>query len=124
MVKKLRRAKKESYQNIFFSVFLVFLFVAVIGLLFVSNWRLSQKRTELNSRIEVLKQEIGVLEKQNQELKTKISESQKESFLEKEAREKFNLKKPGEEVVVVVPEESKKENPKEKEKIWWNPLTW
>lgn len=68
---------------------------------------MNQKREELKSRIENLKKEIEALAKKNEELSSQISESQKESFFEKEAREKFNLKKPGEEeVVILAPEES------------------
>lgn len=68
---------------------------------------MNQKREELRARIENSKKEIEALAEKNEELANQISQSQKESFFEKEAREKFNLKKPGEEeIVILAPEES------------------
>ena len=74
------------------------------------NFKINKKRSELNSRVNSLKQEISVLEKRNEELKTQTSLILEEEYLEKEAREKLNLKKPGEKVVTIIPEE--KENNK------------
>lgn len=68
--------------------------------------------------MENLKAEIESLEKQREELSQKISQTQTESFLEKEARERFNLKKPGEEAVVILAPEEKKEEVKEQKTFW------
>ncbi len=96
----------------------------IIGFLIVSNFRINQRRTELNSRIGELKEKIQVLEAKRQELQARISQSDEESYLEKEARERFNLKKPGEEVVKVLPPEQKTEEAQKPEKKWWNPFCW
>jgi len=50
-----------------------------------------------------LEDQIKALQEKKAKLQAGISASESESFLEKEAREKLGLKKPGEEVVVVMP---------------------
>lgn len=122
MVTKFRKIKKERHQSIFFSVVLGVLIFVVVGFLVVSNFKMGQKRTELNSRIENLRKEIQILEEKHETLQAQISETSKEYYLEKEARERFNLKKPGEEVVTILPQEEAEEG--QKERKWWNPFTW
>ena len=86
--------------------------------LLTSNSKLSERKEELSSRISSLSEEIQVLEKENQELKAGIFQISQDSYLEKKAREQFNLKKPGEEVVAFIKEESEKEEVEEKENFW------
>lgn len=114
MVTKFKKSKKGSRQTIFFSTLLGILILIVIGFLVVSNWKINQKRTELSSRIEALRKEIQILEEKKQELEAGISQAGKEEYLEEVAREQLGLKKPGEEVVMVLPsEETKEEKPVE-----------
>ena len=121
MIAKFRKKKKRSsWRNIFFSMFLVALFIFVIGFLFITNWKIKQRRAELTNRIETLKQEVAILEEKNQEIKERISQSGKEEYLEEVARDQLGLKAPGEEVLVVKKEgEEEKEEVKEEEKSWW-----
>ncbi len=118
-----REARRGSWQNIFFFILLGSLILTVIGFLVVSNFRINQRRAELSSRIEGLKKEIQALEEKREALQARVSQSGEEGYLEKEARESFNLKKPGEEVVKILPLEEKKEKSGE-EKQWWNPFSW
>ena len=115
-----RRKKKKSFQEIFLSVLFVFFTLAIIGLLTVSNLKIRERRKELLSQIETLEKEIQNVEKKNQELKAGISESQTEDYLEKEAREKLGLKKPGEEVVAIkkIQSEEKQKEQKEEKSLW------
>lgn len=53
-------------------------------------------------KIEEVQKEIKGLEKENQTFKAKVFQQGTKDYLEKEAREKYNLKKPGEEVAVIV----------------------
>ena len=88
--------------------------------MFITNWKIKQRREELTARIETLKQEVAILEQKNQEIKERISESGKEEYLEEVARDQLGLKASGEEVVVVKKEgEEEKEEVKEEEKTWW-----
>ena len=115
-----RRKKKKSFQEIFLSVLFVFFTLAIIGLLAVSNFKIRERRKELLAQIETLEKEIQNVEKKNQELKAGISESQTEDYLEKEAREKLGLKKPGEEVVAIkkIQSEEKQKEQKEEKSLW------
>jgi len=115
-----KQKKKKSFQEIFLSVLFVFFTLAIIGLLTVSNLKIRERRKELLSQIETLEKEIQNAEKKNQELKAGISESQTEDYLEKEAREKLGLKKPGEEVVAIkkIQSEEKQKEQKEEKSLW------
>lgn len=125
MITNFRRSKKrETRQTIFFSIFFGCLILLVIGFLVISNWKINQKRTELSFQIEALKKEIQILEKKKQELEAGISQTEKEEYLEKEARERLDLKKPGEEVVAVLLPEKNPEEKTAKEKNFWDPRTW
>ncbi len=122
MIAKFRKKKKRSsWKSIFFSMFFVILFILVIGFLFITNWKIKQRRAELTNRIETLKQEVALLEQKNQEIKERISQSGGKEYLEEVARDQLSLKAPGEEVVVVKKEaEEEKEEVKEEEKTWWD----
>ncbi|MDO8558721.1 MAG: septum formation initiator family protein [bacterium] len=94
------------------------LILTVVGFLAFSNFRISQRRAILNSQIEQLKAEIKAAEEKNRQLQVQAYESSQEEFLEKEAREKLNLKKPGEEVVAVLPSEEDKTEEPQKQSFW------
>ncbi len=96
-----------------------------MGFLIVSGWRISQNRAEFYSQIIALRTEIQSLERKNRELEVGIYQIDKEYFLEKKAREKFNLKRPGEQaVIILLPEQKENEIQKQEKEIWWNPFTW
>ncbi len=91
------KKRPSKISAIFFSLILLIM----IGFLVSSNWRLREKRLGFNSQLEILNKKIQNLEKINQGLKEKISALAEENYLEKVARETFNLKKSGEKVVVI-----------------------
>ncbi len=120
MIAKFRKKKKRSFgRNIFFSVLFGVLLLLVIGFLFVTNWKIKQRRAELAARTAALRQEIAILEQKNQEIKDRISQIEEGEYLEKVARDQLGLKAPGEEVVVVQKEEEEEKEVEEKEKTWW-----
>jgi len=61
------------------------------------------KKYKINKEIEDLKAQIASAEKSNQQISEMIDYLGSKDFLEKEAREKLNMKKPGEEVVIIEP---------------------
>lgn len=61
---------------------------------------------ELKSQLIKLQAELNELELKKTQLQTQVSEAANAEYLEKEARETFNLKKPGEEVVTILPVEN------------------
>lgn len=118
MIPKYKPIKKRSWQDTFFMVFFGFLIITVIGFLTVANFRISQKRSVMSSQIEKLKAEIKEAEEKKLQFEVNLNESLSEDFLEKSAREKLNLKKPGEEVVAVLPAEEEKEEEPIKQNFW------
>lgn len=62
------------------------------------------KKYKINKQIEDLRAQIASAEKSNQQISEMINYLGSQSFLEKEAREKLNMKKPGEEVVIIEPQ--------------------
>src|SRR3989337_2005949 len=56
-------------------------------------------------RIQKMKQDLQEIAKENETLQQEVQYYQSEEFVEKEAREKLNLVKPGE-TVIIVPEEA------------------
>ena len=116
--RKNKRPRKHRKESVFFSIFLTILFFCVIGLLIISNVKINQRRGELNSRIESLKTEMRALEEEKQILEAQVSQTEMESYLEKEARERFNLKKPGEEVVAFTKEKAEPGQQTEQEKTF------
>lgn len=115
--------QRNSYRDLFFSTVFLAIVIILVGLLLASNWKISRKRAELNFRIEELRNKIAEIEEKKKALTSQISDKASEEFLEKEAREVFNLKKPGEEVVTILPpEQSQEKEPLQEEKPWWRIL--
>lgn len=121
MVAKNKENKKGRGLFLFlFAAFLVFIAV----FLMLSNLRVSKERKKLITNLEYLKKEIVFLKGQNEEMERGLSQAQSKEVLEKVARERLNLKAPGEKVVAVKRPERKEEEAGEEEKNMWNPKTW
>ncbi|MBU4481285.1 septum formation initiator family protein, partial [Patescibacteria group bacterium] len=121
MIAYSKRFKKSRPR--FFALFFGIILLLMLGFLGLSNFKLNKKRAEFNSRLQILAPKIQELKKRNQELEEKISEIPTEDYLEQVAREKMNLKKPGEEVVVIKKEqESPTSTPAEKNNF--GPQNW
>ncbi len=130
MITKSKKNRKIAhFSDIFFSVLLGILVLIILGFLIITNIKIEQRRKTLLLKIENLKKEVQNLEEKNEKLKTSISQAGTLEYLEKIAREQFNLKAPGEEKVVILKvkkEEEKKEevNSQEEKKNIFNPLNW
>ena len=119
MLSKFKKNKKAgSWKNALFSILLGIAILLVIVFLFFTNWKINQRRAVLTARIAALKEEIAILVQKNEELEKKKSQIEGEEYLEKVARDQLNLKKPGEEVVVVAKEKEKEEEITEEKKTW------
>jgi len=73
---------------------------ALIGLI-ISVGRESYRKYQLTKEINRLKSEIERLENKDQNLADLLEYFEDESYLEKEARLKLNLQKPGEKLVII-----------------------
>ncbi|HUW71820.1 MAG TPA: hypothetical protein VMV66_01345 [Candidatus Humimicrobiaceae bacterium] len=120
MVANFKRSKKRSWPAVIFSIFLVFLAVGLIGSLAVTNWRISQRRAELQERSQVLKKEIQVLEEQVANLQAGITQTETDDYqIEKLYKEGY-FPTGSVPVIVVPPEEetTEKEKTAEEKNPW------
>lgn len=85
--------------------FIILAFVFIFGLSYLNFNK--YKNTD-NSKINLLKQEYAELQKQNKNLANLQEYYKTDSYLEREAREKFKLVKPEEELIIL----QEIENPK------------
>lgn len=119
--------------------FFTFLFIpaclVIIGFIAYSAIKENSRNRQIQKEIEALKQEAEKIKTTNQELQEKNQYFSTQDFQEKIAKEKLNLQKENENVVVVKPSPSSivlgesKENNSEKKttgpeipnyKKWWN----
>ena len=92
-------------------------FIFSAGKTLYENWR-------VNKEVRELKNQITEFKKTNDELKDKILYYQSASYREKIARERFGLQKPGEQVVVIIPEKQPTETEEQKKQKTSNPQKW
>jgi len=89
--------------------FLFFLLLILIWSVLISI-RVTYKKYQMNKEIGELKKEIEKLQQKNQDLVALIKSSNDQTFLEEEARRRFNLKREGEEVVILLKPETAENN--------------
>jgi len=81
------------------------LFVLLLGFIWLSVQLVNvfYRKYKLNKEIEDLKAQISSSEKSNRQISAMLDYLSSQNFLEKEAREKLNMKREGEEVVIIEP---------------------
>ena len=121
--KSIKRKNKKNYSFPFFTIISGFLILLVVGFLIFTNINVALKKVELTERTEELRKEVQTLEQKRQELQAKIARAEDPDFLEERFREELGLKKPGEEVVVIVSSPEKEvEEPVKEEKTFWQKI--
>tara|TARA_Y100000310_G_scaffold306478_1_gene347651 strand:+ start:483 stop:869 length:387 start_codon:yes stop_codon:yes gene_type:complete len=121
-----QRKKDNSTRDTIISivVFLV-LVIGPITFLVFNNVRMQQKRNELVEQERELRVQLEELEERKINLETSIDSINSIDSQEKILREQGLYKKPGEEVITIVPVESEPiQVVPEQGRVWWNPLTW
>lgn len=86
--------------------------LAMVIILSLITWQLvkvTYHKFELERELKPLQAEIQRLEHKKENLAKLFDYFKTDTFIEKEARSKLNLKKEGEQVVIVVPKEGKKQ---------------
>lgn len=100
-------AKKSIKSNDIGKYFVLAVVLVVVlgsvGFLVLSNWKMYKKRADLNQRVEDYKKQIADLQKENDKMQLDLSQEGNSEYAEREIRERLDMKKPGENVVVVVP---------------------
>lgn len=93
-------SKKRKSNGFFFNFAIVFLLISLL-LLSIGIVREYLKQKELDREVISLEQELDNLNLNKKNFLSSIDDYQSEFFVEQEARAKFNLKKPGENVVII-----------------------
>ena len=102
-----KNQKSFDWRKNFRIVFLWSLLLAILFFLIVTNIKIYQRREKMKIAISNIKKEIQEIDAKNKNLEKTIRESGNKEYLEKVAREQFNLKAPGEEVAIVLNNEEK-----------------
>lgn len=88
--------------------------VTILTVLFLLGWLgvqffgVAKKAYVLYEERKRLETELASLQKRKIELEAGLLRFQSDAYLEREAKRRLNLKKPGEKAVIIVPEEIKK----------------
>jgi len=112
MISKRKKNKRSFFSFLSSILTTLFLLGSIIVLVFF-NIKINQKRLKILSQIETLEKEIVDLEEEKSELKTEISQADKESYWEARAREQGYVREGEQQVVVVPPESSSPEEQEE-----------
>jgi len=114
--------RKRGVNKRFAFVFLILGVGLVIAFLVFSSVNIRRQRQQLNSQLEIADREVVELKKKNELLKEGISGLDNPTKIEEAARDRLIMKKPGEEVVVVIPPEEKPAPEPEKKLNWWQKI--
>lgn len=98
--------ERRENDKILFSYPLMLIISALVFVTVIGTLRIFGSYLALRKEIRTIQGEISALELDKIEYESRLSELKTETGLEKEARSRFNLKKPGEEVVVFTENES------------------
>ncbi|MDO8470633.1 MAG: hypothetical protein Q7S63_01500 [bacterium] len=122
---KFQKRRGEQVSGTLLGGFFVALFCGVALFLIANNIVLNQKRTELESKANDLKIQLEELQKAKANLEQGIGDAQTQEYQEKILREQGLYKKPGEEVVTILPSQDQAQEKNTKSgKVWWDPRTW
>ncbi len=120
MIAKKNR-KSKPFKIIFFQGLGILIALLMISFFIFSNWRIREQRREFEQKIGLLEEEIEVLEKEIYEKEQGLLGLGDKDFLERIARERFRLARPGEHKVIILPpdKEEIKEGQIQEEKSFW-----
>ncbi len=94
--------EKRKFRKIIFSRFSLIVLLIILVILSISAVKVHTKSQKAVLKNQEIIQKIEELESKKGELEEKIAKLQIESGLEEELREKFGVKKPGEEVLTII----------------------
>lgn len=114
---------KSFFKVLFYSSFFTIILIVILALLSFSFIRTFIREREIRKRIVALEQSIEKLEGEKTNFLEAIEYLKTDFFKEKEAREKFGLKKEGEKTIVILsPEETEEEKEEKNPQKWWEYL--
>jgi len=98
--------EKVKFKKIFSSKITLFLLLLLFIWLAVNLVGVIYKKHQASTKVEDLKSQVAKLEKSNQEISELIDYFNSGDFLEKQAKGKLNLRKAGEQVIIIEPGEN------------------
>ncbi len=115
--------KKNFLQILFYSSFFSIILILISISILIGFFKIHFQKKEIAKEIFSLEEEIKKLEGERSNILKAIEYLKGDFYKEKEAREKFEMQKPGEKVIVILPPEETEEKTKEQEspnyKKWW-----
>lgn len=115
------KRNKSFFKVLFYSSFFTIILIVIFALLSFSFIKTFIREREIRKRIVTLEQEIKKLEGERTNFLEAIEYFKTDFFKEKEAREKFGLKKEGEKTIIILPPEEVEEKEEEdtNPQKWW-----
>jgi len=109
MIAKYKKIKRRQFgQKNLTRTLIVLLFLSIAGFLVVANLRIRPHWLELEKKLAELKKQAEILQEKNEALKAGLQQTQSDVYWEARLREQGYIK-PGEQAIVVYPEETKEE---------------
>lgn len=94
------KTKKPPF-NFLRSKLALLIFLVILGFVITSWAKLVYKKHLIDKEVSALKQEVSQMEAENQKMASLIKYLRSNTFIERSAREKFNLQKEGEKVAII-----------------------
>lgn len=118
-----KKANREFFnsQLLFKTVGVIFLLI--IFILVVSDFKIYQKKRELTAQITIYQKQIADIKKSSQNLKDEITNSDNPDYLEKIAYEQLGEQKPGETEYIFV-QSPKKADTVSSPQNFWSAKSW
>jgi len=89
--------------RLFFLKLGILIGIILLCLISFSTYKEISKKKKIQNEITKLQEEAKKINKENLDIQEKISYLESRDFQEKEARDKLNLQKPGENIVIIKP---------------------
>ncbi len=115
---------KKRYKKIFSSKISIVILVVLVGFFGRATYDVYKKERESASYVAVAETQLKKMTDRQETLNAEISRLQTQEGIEEEIRTKYNVSKPGENVLVIV-DKDKPATTTPVEKTWWqNFLEW
>ncbi|MDP3982086.1 MAG: hypothetical protein Q8P70_00825 [bacterium] len=126
-ISQIRKERKKRGNDTLVIGIVCLIILGAVGFLLFQNISMVQRRSALEREAMRLQKELQQMEESRVEMELLAQERDTEEYQEQVLREQGIYKKEGEEVITILPpdviEKEQQEKP-EKERVWWNPLTW
>lgn len=123
----MRRIEKRKIRRIVYSWPVVLVLLGILVLFAMSTWDVFMKYQKSTANVTRLEEDYTTLVEREKKLQERIEYLQSEQGIEEEIRDKFNVAKEGEQVIVIVdPEVAEDEENAEPEGFWdkvWGSIT-